>query len=224
MILSAHQPAYMPWLGYFDKIKRADVFIFMDNVQLEKNSFTNRNKIKGNSGAQMLTIPVCMKGHMEKMMHEIQIDERSNWRRKHLNAIKCNYSKAPFFDERFPRLEALYQDSTSNLTDFLFNQLVFWVKELGLEDTKIIRQQDLELEGVKSDLVLSMCEKFKANNYLSGKMGEDYLDMQSFDDAGIKVEFQNYHCKEYPQLHGDFLPAMGIVDLWMNSDNFDSII
>lgn len=224
MLLSAHQPAYLPWLGYLEKIARADVFIYMDTVQFEKNSFTNRNKIKGPNGPQMLTIPVCMRDHMNKIMLEMQIEERSNWRQKHLNAIFCNYKKAPYFCENFPKLERLYEDRTDNLSDFIFNQLMFWVKELGLTETKIIRQQELNLTAKKSDLVYAMCEAVGADQYLSGAMGADYLDKEKFLQNGIDVLFQDYHCDEYPQLWGDFVPAMGVVDMWMNTRNYDIIV
>ena len=224
MLLSAHQPAYLPWLGYFEKISRADVFIYMDTVQFERNSYTNRNKIKGPNGAQMLTIPVCMKGHMEKVMKDMVIDEKTNWRRKHLNAIFCNYKKAPYFEQNFPKLERLYKDMTDNFSEFVYNQLLFWLNELHIE-TKIVRLQDLNITSANSDLVLDMCRAVGANQYLSGALGEDYLDMEKFAKDGTEVFFQDYHCEPYPQLWDkEFLPAMGVVDLWMNTNDYSIII
>ena len=224
MLLSAHQPAYLPWLGYFEKIARADVFIYMDTVQFERNSYTNRNKIKGPNGSQMLTIPVCMKGHMEKVMKDMEIDEKTNWRRKHLNAIFCNYKKAPYFEQNFPKLERLYEDMTDNFSEFVYNQLLFWLDELHI-DTKIVRLQDLNLKSANSDLVLDMCQSVGADQYLSGALGEDYLETEKFAADGIKVSFQDYHCEPYPQLWDkEFLPAMGVVDLWMNTNDYGVII
>lgn len=224
MLLSAHQPAYLPWLGYLEKIARADVFIYMDTVQFERNSYTNRNKIKGPNGAQMLTIPVCMKGHMDKVMKDMLIDEKTNWRRKHLNAIFCNYKKAPFFAQNFPKLERLYEDTTDNFSEFVYRQLMFWLYELHI-DTKIVRLQDLKITSANSELVLDMCKAVGATQYLSGALGKDYLNTAQFTAEGVEVFFQDYHCMPYPQLWDkDFLPAMGVVDLWMNTDDYSVIV
>ena len=224
MLLSAHQPAYLPWLGYFEKIARADVFIYMDTVQFERNSYTNRNKIKGPNGAQMLTIPVCMKGHMEKVMKDMVIDEKTNWRRKHLNSIFCNYKKAPYFEQNFPKLERLYEDMTDNFSELVYSQLLFWLDELHI-NTKIVRLQDLNITSANSDLVLDMCRATGADQYLSGALGKDYLNTEKFAADGIKVFFQDYHCEPYPQLWDkEFLPAMGVVDLWMNTKDYSVII
>ena len=91
MMLSAHQPAYLPWLGYLDKIASADVFVFLDDVQFEKNSFINRNRIKTSQGAQWLTVPVRMKGHMYATLLNTSMDDSQPWRRKHLAAVALNY-------------------------------------------------------------------------------------------------------------------------------------
>src|ERR1035437_4150954 len=103
MILTAHQPAYLPWLGYFDKIIKSDIFVYLDTVQFEKNSFTNRNKVKTPQGAAWLTVPVKIKGHIGKTMMEIEIDNSQDWRKKHLNTIFMNYKKAARFEECYAR-------------------------------------------------------------------------------------------------------------------------
>lgn len=95
MILSIHQPAYLPWLGYFDRIARSDKFVYLDNVQFERNSFINRNRIKTANGPIWLTIPVRLKEHFNKTIADIEIDARQNWKRKHLRSIEQNYRHAP---------------------------------------------------------------------------------------------------------------------------------
>ena len=96
-IATAHQPAYLPWLGYFHKISLSDEFILLDSVQFEKNSFTNRNKIKVSNGEAWLTIPVEMKGHINRNINEMVIDEKFDWRKKHWNSLLMNYKKSPYF-------------------------------------------------------------------------------------------------------------------------------
>ena len=123
MIVTAHQPAYLPWLGYFDKIARADVFVFLDDVQFEKNSFINRNKIKTAQGGQWLTIPVRSKGHTDDTLRTTRVNAEVPWREKHLKAVALNYKKAPFFEQRYPKLESLYNSDEELLSELHLNQV-----------------------------------------------------------------------------------------------------
>jgi hypothetical protein len=222
MVISAHQPAYLPWLGYLDKIKRSDVFVFLDTVQYEKNSYTNRNKIKTSNGPVWLSIPVIKTEHFNMTMNDMMIDNRYNWQRKHLNAIYLAYKKAPYFDKVFPELEKLYSVKYDKLVDATWDHLMFWLNLVGI-DTKIIKSSELKIESKKSDLVFDICKCLNADYYISGALGKDYLETQKFIDAGINVEFQDYKHPQYNQLYGDFLPCMGIVDFVMNTDDYSLI-
>lgn len=222
MIMSAHQPAYLPWLGYFDKIKRSDVFIFLDTVQYEKNSFTNRNKIKTANGTAWLSVPVIKTNHFEKTMNEMLIDRNYNWRRKHLNAIFLAYKKAANFDVLFPELQELYAQEYENIAQLAWVHLKFWLEILGIH-TKMIKSSSLNVNGKKSGLVLELCKAVGADYYISGAMGKDYLDINQFAMQGVQVEFQNYQHPEYPQLHGEFIPNMGIADFAMNASDYSVI-
>ena len=215
MILSAHQPAYLPWLGYFEKIQKADVFIYLDTVQFEKNSFINRNKIKTPQGGQWLTIPVKVKGHTNGTLIDTEVDDGQPWRSKHLKSIEMNYRKAPYFTECFPKIERLPWIPTNNLAELCWQQLNFWLTEFQI-DTQIIRSSELDIRSKKSDLVLDLCKHFAAEHYLSGALGRDYLNENDFAVAGIKVEYQEFIHPVYPQRWGGFEPYMGIVDYWMN--------
>lgn len=220
MIISAHQPAYDPWLGYFDKIKRSDVFVFLDTVQYEKNSFTNRNKIKTANGPVWITVPVIKSNHFDSIMSDMKIDIRSNWRKKHLNAIYLAYKKAEFFDVIYPQLEELYSVEYENLVDMTWNHLMFWLGLLNI-NTKIIKSSALNISSKKSDLVFDICKSLEADGYISGALGKDYLEMDKFNEAGIDVEFQDFHMMPYPQLHGDYIPNLGVIDFVMNVDNYE---
>ncbi|MEI6002630.1 WbqC family protein [Paraburkholderia bengalensis] len=216
-VLSAHQPAYLPWLGYFDKIARADVFVYLDTVQFEKNSFTNRNRILGANGPMWLTVPVRQKGHLGATLQTLEIDDSQPWRDKHLKSIALSYRKAPGFEQKFAKLQALYHEPGALLADHCWTQLKFWMNELRVE-TRVVRSSELPPMGRKSDLVLDLCRHFGADAYLSGKLGRDYLDESAFAADGIAVTYQDYRCAPYPQIHGSFVPALGIVDAWMNSE------
>jgi len=218
MILSAHQPAYLPWLGYFDKLARSDVFVYLDTVQYEKNSFTNRNRIKTPQGNQWLTVPVKTKGHTSSTLTETEIDNSQDWRGKHLRAIQLNYRKALRFAQCYPKLEALYMEEFLLLSELCYRHLGFWLGELGIE-RRIVRSSTLSITSRKSDLVFDLCRHFGANHYLSGALGRDYLDEPKFAAAGIHVEYQAYSHPVYPQLYGGFSPYMGVIDYWMNVDD-----
>jgi hypothetical protein len=215
MVVTIHQPAYLPWLGYFDRIARSDLFIFLDNVQFERNSFTNRNLIKTADGAIWLTVPVHLQDHLNKAITEIEIDEHHDWRRKHLRAIEQNYRRAPCFFGNYEKLAAAYASKESRLSELCFTQLKFWLAELKIA-TRLVRASELPVQERKSDLVLALCKHFGASTYLSGPIGREYLQEQQFAAAGIEVRYHDYEHPRYKQLYGDFVPAMGVVDYWMN--------
>jgi hypothetical protein len=215
MILSAHQPAYLPWLGYFDKIARADVFVYMDSVQFEKNSFINRNQIKTPQGKMWLTIPVKAKGHISGSIGTTEIDETQQWRLKHLKSIEMNYRKAACFKERYPEIEKLIINSESNLSEYCFQQLKFWLSKLSI-NTEIVKLSELDIRSSKSDLILEMCRKLNATRYISGINGKSYLNEKEFLDNGICVEYQNFKTHPYKQLYNEFIPDLSVLDWWIN--------
>ncbi len=219
MILSAHQPAYLPWLGYFDKIRRVDVFVYLDTVQFEKNSFINRNRIKTPQGAQWLTIPVKTRGHTSGSLRTTSIDDSQRWRSKHIKSIEMNYRKASRFDECFPKIEALVRTPESNLADYCLHHLRFWLGELGISNSQIVRSSELSIASSKSDLVLDLCRNCGAQRYLSGALGRDYLVEADFARAGIALEYQSFKSPVYPQLWGEFIPNLGVLDWWMNTSD-----
>ncbi len=215
MILAAHQPAYLPWLGYLDKIARADVFVFMDTVQFEKNSFINRNRIKTPQGPQWLTVPVKTKGHLSATLRTMEVDDTQRWRDKHVRSIAMNYRRAPHFEHCFPQLQQLLSLAEHSLAELCWRQMAFWLRELGI-GTRAVRASELPVTGTKSALVLAYCRHFGASRYISGILGRDYLLESEFAAAGVSIEFQEYRHPIYPQLWGEFLPCMSIVDAWLN--------
>jgi hypothetical protein len=216
MIISIHQPAYLPWLGYFDKISRSDVFVYLDTVQLEKNSYSYRNKIKTPQGSTWLTIPLKMKGHTSGTIENILIDNSQQWKKKHLKNIFFNYKKSPFFDDLYPKIELLYKENFDFFSDLAYQHLLFWLDELNIK-TKIIKSSNLDIDSKKSELVLDLCQNFKTDKYISGILGKDYLDEITFKEKNIEIEYRNYQHPVYQQLNGDFLTHMGVIDFWMNS-------
>ena len=205
----------MPWLGLFHKIALADEFCLFDDVQYLKKDWNNRNKIKTTAGEVWLSVPVFTTDHREKKIREIEIDNSSNWSKKHFKSIYLNYKKAPYFKDYIDFFDDVYKKEWKYLTDLNDYMLKWFLKELGIK-VKYIKASDYDFKGQKSDLVLDMCEVLKADTYIFGKLGEDYADKETFSKAGVAIHFQNYNHPEYEQLHGEFIPYMSVVDLLFN--------
>ena len=216
MIVSINQPAYMPWLGYFDRILKSDLHIVLDHVQFEKNSVVNRNKIKTASGWSWISVPVLTKGRFGNLpINEIEISNHSSWTQKHLRTLRMNYSRSPFFshyiecfNEILDRDWRYLNDLNKELTDYIMGAL-------GVS-TDLVFSSKLSPRSKKSDLILELCSKVGASTYLSGPFGRDYLDVDQFESNGINVIFHDYIHPHYQQLYDQFEPNMSVLDLLFN--------
>ncbi len=215
MILSAHQPLYLPWAGFFHKIALADQFCVFDAVQFEYHEFGNRNRIMTHQGPLLLTVPVEKKGHLTRRFCDMKIDG-SIWAEKHAKALRLSYAKAPFFKDYMEPLEAILRKHHVFLADLNVEILVWLLACLGL-DRPIARASDCNFTGVGSALVLDMCLQLRANRYIFGSLGRDYADLKSFNDAGVEAVFQTYTPPVYKQVHRKpFEPRLSVLDLLFN--------
>ncbi len=215
MILTAHQPVYLPWLGLFHKISLADKFVIFDTVQYLKKDWNNRNQIKTAQGPAWLTVPVLTHGKFDQALTEVVINNTVDWRKKHLKSIELNYRKAHFFDRYIDFFRQIYNQEWQRLVDLNEALLRYFLKELKIE-VEIHYGHDLGLEGYKSDLVLDMCRKMNAEVYIFGALGRNYAEVEKFEESGIKVMFQDYHHPSYPQLWGEFVSHLSVIDLLFN--------
>ncbi len=215
MILTAHQPAYLPWLGLFHKIAISDAFVSYDDVQYGKFSFINRNKIKSAQGGIWLNVPLQSKNHFAKKIKEMKIDNSRDWRKKHWLSIYLNYKKAPYFNKYADFFEQMYKKEWLYLTDLTEYSLNWFLNELGI-NMPLYKASELNFQGAKSDLIIDMCKKLKADFFIFGTLGKNYAEKEKFTKEGIKIYFQEYLHPKYNQLGKDFLPYMSIVDLLFN--------
>lgn len=215
MILSAHQPVYLPWLGLFHKIALADMFVSFNQVQYQPKDWNNRNQIKTPQGPIWLSVPVLRKGYLEKTISDIEINNNEPWARKHWKSLQVAYSKAPYFKRYKEFFEDVYGRRWDRLVDLNEAMLRGFLDILGI-DVPVRSAGDWNFSGAKSDLVLDMCIQTKASEYIFGANGRDYADEKAFSAAGVKVHFQDYVHPTYPQQHGNFIPYMSIVDLLFN--------
>ncbi len=213
MIVAIHQPQYLPWIGYFDKIDRSDVFVLLDNVQYKKNEFQNRNRIKTSQGWQWITVPVLYK-YTEKI-NEVKINNTVDWQRKHLSALICNYSKAPFLKEHLGFFEETFSIHWECLVEINIHIIKYLNKALGI-NKEVLVASNLKLREEPTERLIDICKYVQADTYLSGESGANYMNVDAFTQAKIHVKFQDFHHPVYQQLYDKFEPLMSIVDLLFN--------
>ena len=216
MILTAHQPSYLPWLGLFSKINSSDTFIYLDTVQYSKWDWSSRNKIRTSEGWIWLTVPVLSGGKHGQKFTEVKIDNSQKWNKKHLKAIKMSYSRAPYFDLYYNFFKEVFEQEwiyLSKLNEFVLLNLI---KIFGINTKFVKASESLKLEGEKSELVLDMCIKMNADEFIFGGEGKNYAEVEDFESSGIKPIFQEYEHPVYSQIHGELIPNMSVIDLLFN--------
>lgn len=214
MILTAHQPVYLPWLGLLHKIYLSELFCLFDIAQYQTKDYNNRNKIKTNDGEIWLTVPVESKDHFTKNICDVKIIN-NGWNKKHFKSICFAYKKAPYFERYIDGLDSIINKRYDFLTDLNLDILRFMLDCFDIK-VPVVKASDYDFSGNKSDLVLDMCIKLGASKYIFGAQGNNYANVPSFIAQGIEAYFQDYHHPIYKQLHGDFLPYMSAIDLLFN--------
>lgn len=208
------QPGYLPWLGYFDQVRRSDIFVHYDSADFDKNGWRNRNRIKGENGEPLwLTVPVHAR--LRTPIAEVTIDNSSDWRAKHIRSLRQNYRGAPWVDLYLPQLEALLGEPWQSIADLDIAASELLCSWLDIE-TRFVRSSELDVRGSRNEKLLGLCRHFGASRYLSGAAARAYLDVDLFEREGIEVCWQDYQHPFYPQLHGDFLPYLSALDLLFN--------
>ncbi len=219
--LAAHQPQYLPWLGFFDKVAQADIFVLLDNVQFKRREWQNRNRIKGATGPQWLSVPV--KQQLGQTIAEVEISDTKPWARKHMRALELNYGRAAHFEEVMTTIAAILKQPHTHLATLNIELIGKLTGHLDI-DTRMVLCSETEAREDRTLRLVDLCVQMGADTYLSGA-GGDYLDQSAFAEAGIGLRFQAYDHPTYPQLYGDFEPCMSVVDLLMNCgpDSFSII-
>ncbi|OHC01691.1 MAG: hypothetical protein A3H23_04305 [Planctomycetes bacterium RIFCSPLOWO2_12_FULL_40_19] len=213
MLVAIHQPQYLPWLGYLDKIDRAEIFVILDNVQFKKNEWQNRNRIKTAQGWQWITVPVLYK--FPEKINEVRINNNTNWNKKHLHALITNYSKSPYFADYKRFFEDIFSHSWERLVDINIEIIKFLIGTLELK-TKLVMASDLKLREEPTERLIDICKTLNGSKYLAGRDGSKYMNLEIFDKEGIEIIFQDFKHPVYNQLYGDFEPGMSAIDLLFN--------
>ncbi|MBI4845541.1 MAG: WbqC family protein [Candidatus Omnitrophica bacterium] len=219
MIISVHQPQYLAWLGYFDKINKSNCFVFLDTVQYKTREFQNRNKIRTKDSWIWLTVPVKTKGCSRQSIAQVLIDNEVDWAEEHKKSICSWYSHAPYFKRYFPFFESVYGKKWEMLCELNIHIIKYVLEELEIA-TPLYFESQIHTEHKSTRRIIEICQKLNADSYLSGAGGKNYLEEEEFEKAGIKLVYQNYEHPEYSQQFltqkHPFEPYMSIVDLLFN--------
>jgi hypothetical protein len=216
MIATIHQVNYLPWLGYFSKIKNSDAFVMFDMADYSKRGLMNRNKIRTADGWMYLTIPIEKKFY-RKPFNEVLLPPNEKWREEHWKAMLFNYKKASHFASYSDFFEKLYRKKHKTLMELNEEIILYIFKQLGIE-VKVFRTAELGIDKrlKKTDILLDILKRINADTYLSGPGGKTYIEPEKFEEAGIGLRFHEYEHPEYRQRFDGFVPFMAAVDALFN--------
>ena len=217
MTITIHQPNYLPYLGFFDKMKQSDIFVIYDDAQFNKEDFQHRNRIRIYHGWKYLTVPVEKK-HIPirkvRIRNELTV-KGTTWQESHLKEIRDNYNATSYYAPYEDRLEAIYRDKYDKLIDLNMNLINFLKDAFGIK-TKIILASELSFASRSTERLVDITEALGGDVYLSGTAGRDYLEISLFESRGISVEFQDFIHPVYKQRYDGFIPNMSAIDALFN--------
>lgn len=210
------QSNYIPWKGYFDMIASVDEFIIYDDMQYTRRDWRNRNLIKTPKGVEWITVPVQVKGKYHQKIHETEIQD-THWANVHWKAISLNYGRAPFFTDVASWLRPLYLEETFTHLSQLNRRLIEAIcAYLGIK-TLIKNSTDYILVDGKTECLANLCVQAGGTKYISGPAAKNYVDEKVFLDLGLELIWFDYAGYQiYPQLWGDFVHGVTILDLLFN--------
>jgi len=226
VIISIIQPSFLPWLGYFEQIVRADVFVYMDDVQYTSKDWRNRNRLKSKYGIKMISVPVKNASRNNALIKEALISYEENWKDSILNKISEWYKNAEYFKDHIDKLTEIINKNHTKLVDLIYDLNNYILKYLKVP-TPIAYASSIPKNTSNKNLrIIEICRYFSANVLYDGKAAELFIDKELFEKNGIDVIFQDYKHKPYSQLWGEFVPFLSVLDLMMNcgQDSIDYIL
>ena len=216
-LVAIHQPNFLPWLGFFDKIARADVFVLLDSVQFPKKggTWTNRVRILVNGTPTWLTVPIDRAYHGTRTIREMRLrDDDGRWRETALKTLRNAYGRARFFETIQPELELLLLDATAELAVYNERAIRRLCELLGL-DTRLVRSSELAAEGGGTELLVALVRAVSGDAYLAGGGAEGYQEDELFAAAGIELRSQAFAPPAYPQGSHQHVAGLSSVDALM---------
>lgn len=217
IVLTSHQPDFLPYMGFFYKAARSDILVFSDDVQFSKKGMHNWNRIKTPDGVRKLTVPVH--AHHDTKLRDIPIADQRHSLETVIKTIKQNYRRSPHYEECLVLLDCLsiYANALHTQPMAMLNRcLTLLIMDRFGMNTRIALASDLGISGHKDDRIFQMCEKLGASTYLSGRGAADYHQSEEYRSRGIDLVYTDYQPFEYPQLYGEFVENLSVIDYVMN--------
>jgi len=216
MILSAHQPYFAPFPGFFYKAFMSDLFVMLDDVQFPQGTtWISRNRFKSHQGALWITVPVWKKGMGLQKISEVRICHEGRWAKKHVESLKTAYRKAPYLAEHLGFLEEMFSEKNEKLIDLNLALIQYLMKALDIQ-AKTVLLSDLNVPSSGSRRLVDVCKKLGASQFIAQTPAKKFIDEKLFLDAGVELSFFNPPAPIYPQLWGDFIANLSVFDLVLN--------
>jgi hypothetical protein len=215
-MISATQPYFSPYIGFFYKAYLSDHFVILDDVQFPRGTtWVSRNRWKNDQGSLWMTVPVKKKGLGLQSINDVRIYHDGRWTKKHLQSLKNAYARAPYFEDHLPFIEDLYSTTFEKLIDFNLEIIRYLMKQLKV-DTNITFLSELGISGKGDNRIVAVCKRLGASRFLVQKTARKYYDAQHLASEGIQLVDFNPKSPVYPQLWGDFIPNLSAFDLVLN--------
>lgn len=219
-IVAIHQPNFFPWLGYFNKIVRSDIFVFLDHVQYpRKNGATMGNRVKFlmNQEERWLTVPTSKKNIDLPSFNQVEFDDSQPWRKKMKNTLKMNYARSNHFKEVIGLIENILDQETNNLAEFNINTVMMLLNYMEINDVNLVKSSDLLLSSSSTQLLIDVVKAVGGDSYLAGGGAQGYQEDELFKEQGVELIYQNYQHPTYEQKNNaEFIKGLSIIDALMN--------
>lgn len=212
-VVAIHQPNYLPWMGYFHKMLNCDVFVYADSVQLSAKSVSHRNKIKCSTGTLLLSVPLALK---RVPFNQVLIYNENDWAERHYQTFQHCYARSRYWSDYKERFRDIYSKKWEKLIDLNLEIINLIRDVLNIKTYTVLESQLANLQGRKSEEIINICQELNADVYLSGQGARVYNDQAAFRQHGIELRYQQFIHPTYPQLWGEFVDKLSIVDLIFN--------
>lgn len=213
LIIATHQPNYIPWLGYFNKLSQTDVFVFLDDIQFSKTGAHNYHYIKTADGPLKLKIPVTHK-FVDPIMN-VKTNDHGGWKQRHLDELAKHYKEAPFYNQIIEDFTKVLMVDYDNLSDLNVAIILFISDKFGITP-KIVYSSSLNLQSRSEQKIIDICKALNATAYYSGRGAMAYQEEENFANEGIQLIYDTFTPTEYPQLYGEFQKNVTVLDFLMN--------
>jgi len=218
MIVAVHQPNFFPWLGYFNKIRRADVFVMLDDAQQSKTGGTwaNRVKIADARGEKWLTAPVERNFSGVRQIRDIRF-AGGDWRERLIAQLAGAYRRCDHFAQSMGLLEPLLRLSESNLLSYNMQVITTLCRALKLGTDKFVLASTCHAASTGTGRLIELTRAVGGTHYLSGSGAGGYQEAELFVNSGVELVYQSYRAEPYPQLgRDDFLGGLSVIDALVN--------